>query len=56
MFFNEEVSQLADHSLMQYIINTKDVMLSHNFIYKLSKNELKILRDYLNENFKREYI
>jgi hypothetical protein len=31
-------------------------MLPYNFIYKLLENELKILRNYLNENFEREYI
>jgi hypothetical protein len=31
-------------------------MLPYNFIYKLSENELKILKNYLNENFEREYI
>jgi hypothetical protein len=47
---------LADHLLIQYIINTGDVIFSHNFIYKLLKNELKILKNYLNENLKKEYI
>jgi hypothetical protein len=41
---------------MQYIINTRNVIFSYNFIYKLSENELKILKNYLDENFKREYI
>jgi hypothetical protein len=41
---------------MQYIINTGDAILPHNFIYKLSENELKILKNYLNENLKKEYI
>jgi hypothetical protein len=40
---------------MQYIINTEDVIPPYNFIYKLSENKLKILKNYLNENFKREY-
>jgi hypothetical protein len=31
-------------------------MSPHNLIYKLSENELKILKNYLNENFEREYI
>jgi hypothetical protein len=31
-------------------------MFPHNFIYKLLKNELKILKDHLNENFERGYI
>jgi hypothetical protein len=47
---------LTDHSLVQYIINTRDAMLPHNLIYKLSENELKILKNYLNENLEREYI
>jgi hypothetical protein len=47
---------LADHLLIQYIINTGDVIFSHNFIYKLLKNELKILKNYLNENLKKGYI
>jgi hypothetical protein len=41
---------------MQYIIDTENVILPYNFIYKLSENELKILKNYLNENFEREYI
>jgi hypothetical protein len=31
-------------------------MLPYNPIYKLSENELKILKNYLNENLEREYI
>jgi hypothetical protein len=56
VFSNEEVNQLADYLLIQYIINIGNIIISHNSIYKLSENELKILKDYLNENFKREYI
>jgi hypothetical protein len=41
---------------MQYIIDTEDAILSHNFIYKLSENELKILKNYLNKNLERGYI
>jgi hypothetical protein len=41
---------------MQYIINTENVMPPYNFIYKLLENELKILRNYLNENLERRYI
>jgi hypothetical protein len=41
---------------MQYIINTGDAIFPHNLIYKLSENELKILKNYLNENLKRKYI
>jgi hypothetical protein len=41
---------------MQHIINTENVISPHNSIYKLSKNELKILKNYLNENLEREYI
>jgi hypothetical protein len=31
-------------------------MLPHNLIYKLSENELKILKNYLDKNFERGYI
>jgi hypothetical protein len=31
-------------------------MLPYNLIYKLSENELKILKNYLNKNFERRYI
>jgi hypothetical protein len=31
-------------------------MFPYDFIYKLLKNELKVLKNYLNENFEREYI
>jgi hypothetical protein len=41
---------------MYYIINTGEIIFPYKFIYKLSKNELKILRKYLNENLEREYI
>jgi hypothetical protein len=41
---------------MQYIINIKDVISPYNLIYKLLENELKILKNYLNKSFKREYI
>jgi hypothetical protein len=41
---------------MQYVINTGDAIFPYNSIYKLSENELKILRDYLDENFEKGYI
>jgi hypothetical protein len=41
---------------MQYIIDTEDAISPYNFIYKLSENELKILRNYLNKNLERGYI
>jgi hypothetical protein len=41
---------------MQYIIDTRDIISSYNFIYKLSENELKILKDYLNKNLEKGYI
>jgi hypothetical protein len=47
---------LANHLLMQYIIDTGDVILPYSLIYKLLENELKILKDYLDENFERGYI
>jgi hypothetical protein len=31
-------------------------MPPHNLIYKLLKNELKVLKNYLNENLEKEYI
>jgi hypothetical protein len=56
VFLEEEANQLADYFLMYYIINTGDTIFSYKFIYKLSETELKILREYLNENLEREYI
>jgi hypothetical protein len=47
---------LGDYLLMQYIINTGNVISPYNSIYKLSENELKILKNYLNKNFEKEYI
>jgi hypothetical protein len=41
---------------MQYIIDTGNAIFPYNLIYKLSENELKILKNYLNENFERKYI
>jgi hypothetical protein len=32
------------------------MIFPYKFIYKLSENELKILKKYLNENLEREYI
>jgi hypothetical protein len=56
IFSEKEINQLTDYSLMHYIINTGDAIFSYKFIYKLSENELKILKKYLNENLEREYI
>jgi hypothetical protein len=41
---------------MHYIINIGDAIFPYKFIYKLSENELKILREYLDKNLKWEYI
>jgi hypothetical protein len=41
---------------MHHIINIGDATSPHKSIYKLSENELKILKEYLNKNLKREYI
>jgi hypothetical protein len=41
---------------MHYIINIGDAISPYKFIYKLSENELKILKEYLNENLERKYI
>jgi hypothetical protein len=56
VFLKEEISQLTDYSLIHYIINTGDTIFLYKFIYKLSENELKILKKYLNENLERKYI
>jgi hypothetical protein len=56
IFSEEEISQLINHSLIYYTINISDAISLYKFIYKLSKIELKILREYLNENLKKEYI
>jgi hypothetical protein len=41
---------------MHYIIDTENAIPPYNSIYKLSENELKILKNHLNKNFKKEYI
>jgi hypothetical protein len=41
---------------MHYIINIEDAIFSYEFIYKLSENELKILKKYLNKNLEKEYL
>jgi hypothetical protein len=41
---------------VHYIINTGDAISPYKSIYKLSENELKILKKYLNKNLKRKYI
>jgi hypothetical protein len=56
VFSEEKTNQLADYFLMHYIINIDDIISSYKFIYKLSENELKILKEYLNKNLKRKYI
>jgi hypothetical protein len=56
VFSEEKTNQLTDHSLIHHTINTNEVTSPHKFIYKLSENELKILKKYLNKNLKREYI
>jgi hypothetical protein len=39
---------------MQYIINTGNVIFPYDPIYKLSENELKILKNYLDENLEKK--
>jgi hypothetical protein len=56
VFLEEEVNQLMDYSLIHYIININDAISPHKFIYKLSENELKILKKYLNKNLEKRYI
>jgi hypothetical protein len=56
VFSEEEISQLTNYFLIHYAINTDKMISPYKFIYKLSENELKILRKYLNKNLKREYI
>jgi hypothetical protein len=41
---------------MYHIINIGDVIFLYKSIYKLSENELKILKKYLNKNLKKKYI
>jgi hypothetical protein len=56
VFLKEEVNQLTDYFLVHYIINIGDAISPYKSIYKLSEIELKILKEYLNENLKRKYI
>jgi hypothetical protein len=56
VFSEEEVSQLTDYFLVYYIIDIGDAIFSYRSIYKLSENELKILKEYLDKNLEREYI
>jgi hypothetical protein len=56
IFSEKEVNQLTDYSLIHYIINIGDMIFPYKFIYKLSENELKILKEYLNENLEKKYI
>ena len=49
--------ELFDHESNDHAINLKfDKKFSYDFIYSLSKNELKILRAYLNKHLKNEFI
>jgi hypothetical protein len=41
---------------MHYIINIGEIIFPYEFIYKLSENELKILKKYLNKNLEKKYI
>jgi hypothetical protein len=45
VFLKEKISQLTDHSLVYYIIDIGDATPPYKFIYKLSENELKILKN-----------
>jgi hypothetical protein len=56
IFLEKEVNQLTNYFLIYYIINIGDTIFSYKFIYKLSEIELKILKEYLNENLEKEYI
>jgi hypothetical protein len=56
VFSKKEINQLTDHFLVYHIINIGDAIFPYKFIYKLSENELKILRRYLNKNLERKYI
>jgi hypothetical protein len=54
VFLEEEINQLTNYSLIYYIINTGDAICPSTCIYNLSENELKILKEYLNENLKKK--
>jgi hypothetical protein len=41
---------------MKYIIDTGNASFPHKLIYKLSENELKILKNYFNKNLEKRYI
>jgi hypothetical protein len=56
IFLKEEISQLTDYFSMHYIIDTGDTIFLYKFIYKLSENELKVLKKYLDKNLKKKYI
>jgi hypothetical protein len=56
VFSEEKANQLADYFLVRYAIDIGDAISPYRFIYKLSENELKILKKYLDENPKRKYI
>jgi hypothetical protein len=56
IFSEKEVNQLTDHSLIYYIIDIGDATFPYKLIYKLSENELKILKKYLDENLEKIYI
>jgi hypothetical protein len=45
VFSEEEVSQITNYSLIYYIINIGDATSPYKSIYKLSENELKILKN-----------
>jgi hypothetical protein len=55
-FSEEKINQLTDYFLIHCIINIDDANFPYKSIYKLSENELKILKEYLNKNLEKEYI
>ena len=56
VFSEQEVERLSEHKDIDYVIDTKDRMSSHEFLYNLFNNELNVLRKYLDDVLAKNWI
>ena len=56
IFSKSKARQLSDHTLIKYIINTRNVESLYRSIYNLSTNELSTLRNNLKKLLEKGYI
>ena len=56
IFSEQEIERLSKHKNIDHVIDTKDRMFSHEFLYNLFNNELNVLRKYLNDVLAKRWI